>query len=265
VDVYVISRSIGTVRLDQTVRESHDSTLRITENPIESGAVVADHAVLEGRKLMIQGKMVDWLAAGVNIAPTDSIVPRRGPDFLDVIPMPARVQTFTNETNYQAARLLSPASSYAGAIASGLNIARPLAPWLPDFSPVDTLDMSSGTKRVEQVFDNLRAVQKSGETVEIITGSQHYENMLLAAVSMLQLYDGSAEISITAQEIFIVETQTVSGITVSGAPGSGNKSGRSGSQSMSTKNKGNVQTPEASDATKKSALRALVDSIRGGS
>jgi hypothetical protein len=266
VDVYVISRSIGTVRLDQTSRESHDSTLRVTDNPIESGAVIADHAVLEGRKLMIQGTMVDWLASGVNVAPVDGIVPRLGPDFLNVIPLPARVQTFTDETTFQAARLLSPASSYASAATAGLNIARPLAPWLPDFAPVETLDMSSGTKRVEQVFDNLRAVQKSGDVVEIITGSQHYENMLLVAVSLLQHYDGSAEISITAQEIFIVETQTVSGITVSGAPGSGSsKSGRAGSQSLSTKNKGNVQTPEADDNTKKSALRALVDSIRGGS
>jgi hypothetical protein len=266
VDVYVISRSIGTIRLDQTIRESHDSTLRITENPVESGAVVADHAVLETRKLMIQGTMVDWLASGVNVAPVDTIVPRLGPDFLNVIPMPARVQTFTNETSFQAARLLSPASSYQSAVTASLGIARPLAPWLPDFAPVDTLDMSSGTKRVEQVFDNLRAVQKSGETVEIITGSQHYENMLLAAVSMLQHHDGSAEISITAQELFIVETQTVSGITVTGGPGSGsNKSGRAGAQSMSTKNKGNVQTPEADSTTKKSALRALVTSIRGGS
>jgi hypothetical protein len=265
VDVYVISRSIGTVRLDQTSRESHDSTLRVTDNPIESGAVIADHAVLEGRKLMIQGTMVDWLASGVNVAPVDGIVPRLGPDFLNVIPLPARVQTFTDETTFQAARLLSPASSYASAATAGLNIARPLAPWLPDFAPVDTLDMSSGTKRVEQVFDNLRAVQKSGDVVEIITGSQHYENMLLVAVSLLQHYDGSAEISITAQEIFIVETQTVSGITVSGAPGSGSsKSGRAGSQALSTKNKGNVQTPEASDATKKTALRALADSLKKG-
>jgi hypothetical protein len=265
VDAYVISRSIGTVRLDQTSRESHDSTLRVTDNPIESGAVIADHAVLEGRKLMIQGTMVDWLASGVNVAPVDSIIPRVGPDFLNVIPMPARVQTFTNETSFQAARLLSPASSYAGAMVAGVGLARPLAPWLPNFAPVDVLDMSSGTKRVEQVFDNLRAIQKSGETVDIITGSQHYENMLLVAVSLLQHHDGSAELSITGQEIFIVETQTVSGITVSGAPGSGNKSGRAGAQSMSTKNKGNVQTPEASGDTKKSALRALVDAVRGGS
>jgi hypothetical protein len=265
-DVYVISRVIGTVHLDQTAREEHDSTLRVTENPIESGAVIADHAALEPRRLTIQGKMVDWLAAGVNVAPASGIYPRVSPEFLNIVPMPARVQTFTNETSFQAARLLSPAASYAGGVV-GLNIARPLAPWLPDFAPVDTLDMSSGTKRVEQVYDNLRAVQKSGDPVEIVTGSQHYENMLLVAVGMSQHYDGSAEISITAQEIFIVETQTVSGITVAGAPGSGtsaNKSGRASAQSLATKNKGNVQIPEASDGTKRSALRALLDWGKGG-
>jgi hypothetical protein len=243
----------------------------VTENPIESGAVIADHAALEPRRLTIQGKMVDWLAAGVNVRPIMGLYPRANANFLNAIPLPARVQTFTNETQFQAARVLSPAASYAGSVSS-LNLARALAPWLPNFSPVDTLDLSSGTRRVEQVYDNLRAVQKSGDPVEIITGSQHYENMLLVAVSMVQLYDGSAELVVEAQEIFIVETQTVSGITVVGGSGTGtggaagagsNVSGRASAQSMSTRNKGNVQIPEASDTTKRSTLRALANNLTG--
>lgn len=257
-DAYLISRQIGTVKLDLTNEESHDSTLRITENPVESGAVIADHAILEPRKLTIQGCMVDWLPSGVNLAPVQALAPRIDPTFLNLVALPPGVYSFTSETVFQAQQL-GEALAYTSSAVATMDIARPLAPWLPDFAPVDTLDMSSGTQRVEQVFDNLRAIQKSGEPIEIITGSQHYENMLLVAVNMTQHHDGSAELSVTAQEIFIVETQTVSGLHVAG----GNKSGRAGAQSMNTKNKGNVQTPDAGDGVKKSALRALAGNVFG--
>ena len=45
--IEVISRKIGTFRLDATEQENNKSTLRTTKNPIESGANVADHAALE--------------------------------------------------------------------------------------------------------------------------------------------------------------------------------------------------------------------------
>ncbi|MEX3929739.1 phage baseplate protein [Paraburkholderia sp. BR10936] len=258
-DVYLISRLIGTVRIDLTQQEQHDSTMRITDNPVESGAVVADHAVLEPRRLTVQGLMVDWAPAGVNYSLADSIIPRESADFLNLIALPVPLMTFTPQTLQQARRKLGPALSYVTPVIA-LDLQRALAPWLPDFQPVDTLDMSSGSRRVEQVFDALRAIQKSGEMVEIITGSQHYENMLVVAASMTQTRDGSAALSVTAQELFIVETQTVSGITVAGGgptgPAAGAKSGRSDAQSSATRNKGNVQTPDAG-TLKRSSLNAL--------
>ena len=249
-DVYVISRQIGTIKIDVTNEETHDSTMRVTDNPIESGAVIADHAALEPRKLKISGLMVDWLASGVNIAPSSSIAPRANPDFLDDMALPPGVQSFTNETQFQLLRLGSPAD-YAPTVQVLTNQLRPLAPWLPNFAPAGTLDLSSGTKRVEQVYDQLRAVQKSADPVSIVTGSQHYENMLLLAVSMTQHWDGSAELSIQAQEIFIVDTRKVSGISVKG--GAAKMSGRSAHQAMNTQDKGNVQLGEV-DTTKRSVL-----------
>lgn len=250
-DVYVISRVIGTVKLDVTDQESHDSTLRVTDNPVESGAVIADHAALEPRKLTITGTMVDWLESGVNVAPTGSQAPRANPDFLNQIALPPGVSSFTADTLFRV-QSLSAAADYSLTIRRVTGNTRALAPWLPNFAPADTLDMSSGTKRVEQVFDNLRTIQKSADPVEIITGSQHYENMLLVAVNMTQSRDGWATLSITAQEIFIVETQTVSGISVKGGP---SKSGRAGAQTMNTKEKGNVQTTPAGDDVKRSIVQ----------
>ncbi|MEX3859632.1 phage baseplate protein [Paraburkholderia sp. BR10923] len=250
-DVYVISRAIGTVHIDQTSRESHESTMRVSDNPVESGAVIADHAALEPRRLTISGQMVDWLPAGVNYEAAQMIAPRTSIDFLNYISLPAPVQTFTNETRLQAARVSGMAAPYASYFPA-LSLARPLAPWLPDFAPASTLDLSAGTLRVEQCFDNLRMVQRSGDPVVIVTGSQQYENMLLIAVSMDQHFDGSATLEIAARELFIVETQTVSGITVAGAPGGGTKpagasknmSGRASAQAAAVANKGNIKTPE---------------------
>ncbi len=54
----VVNRAVGTFHFDVVTSEGHDSTLRLTENPIESGAAVADHAVLEPKEITINGVMV---------------------------------------------------------------------------------------------------------------------------------------------------------------------------------------------------------------
>ena len=58
--IEVTSRKIGTFRLDATEQENNKSTLRTTKNPIESGANVADHAVLEPKQITIKGKIVAY-------------------------------------------------------------------------------------------------------------------------------------------------------------------------------------------------------------
>lgn len=263
-ETYVISRTIGTVTLDVTTDESHDSTMKVTENPVESGAVIADHAVLEPRTLHIRGTMVDWQQQAVNVATSIENAPREDRDFLDAMALPAGVNSFTAGTLVQTRRLGNPAD-YSQTLVQISGAQRALAPWLPNFAPADSLDMSTGTKRVEQVFDALRSVQKSADPVSIVTGSQSYENMLLTAVSMFQRWDGWAEIRIEAHEIFIVETRRVSGISVksAGTSGSGTKkgtssmSGRAKVQALDTREKGNVQITPVTATTSTSGAVAL--------
>jgi hypothetical protein len=258
-EVYVISRVIGTVALDVTTDESHDSTMKITENPVESGAVIADHAVIEPRTVSIRGTMVDWSQQAVNVPTSIQNAPRADVDFLDQMALPAGVSSFTSGTLIQARRLGDP-SAYSQTLVQISGAQRALAPWLPNFAPADSLDMSTGTKRVEQVFDALRSVQKSADPVEIITGSQSYENMLLTAVSMQQRWDGWAEIRIEAHEIFIVETRRVSGISVKSAATGKNKnqlSGRAKIQALDTREKGNVQITPVRATTSTSGATAL--------
>lgn len=261
-EIYVISRVIGTVALDVTTDESHDSTMNVTENPVESGAVIADHAVIEPRTISIRGTMVDWSQQAVNVPTSIQNAPRLDPDFLDQMALPAGVFPFTSGTLIQARRLGDP-SAYSQTLVQISGAQRALAPWLPNFAPADSLDMSTGTKRVEQVFDALRSVQKSADPVEIVTGSQSYENMLLKVVSMQQRWDGWAEIRIEAREIFIVETRRVSGISVKSASSTGsgkNKnamSGRAKIQALDTREKGNVQITPVRATTSTSGATAL--------
>jgi hypothetical protein len=49
-----LSRFIGPVPLDVVMRETHESDLAITTNPVEFGADVADHAYLEPKRLVLE-------------------------------------------------------------------------------------------------------------------------------------------------------------------------------------------------------------------
>lgn len=48
-------RKIGTIELEATVKESHSSEVSITQHPVESGADITDNAVVQPKKLTIEG------------------------------------------------------------------------------------------------------------------------------------------------------------------------------------------------------------------
>lgn len=50
---------IGTVVVDATVREHHEYTSQVTEHPIETGAMIADHVLNEPIRLTIEGEVTD--------------------------------------------------------------------------------------------------------------------------------------------------------------------------------------------------------------
>lgn len=50
---FALSRLLGPVRLDVVVRERHESDLFVTRHPVELGADVSDHAIVEPKRLML--------------------------------------------------------------------------------------------------------------------------------------------------------------------------------------------------------------------
>ena len=52
-------RSLGGIRMDAVIKESHNSRLRVTANPVEAGSNVNDHAIIEPQKVTIEGCVSD--------------------------------------------------------------------------------------------------------------------------------------------------------------------------------------------------------------
>ncbi|HHF3824003.1 hypothetical protein MY776_06870 [Haemophilus influenzae] len=234
----VSNRSIGTITFDVVTTEDHQSDLSITENPIESGAAIADHAVIQPKQVTINGVMVDHdhSTFGLDLPFIGNI--RGGIDFLNSFPLPVKVITQTSQSIARAGRAISQVAGAYSQAKSILNQARAIAPFLPDFGLGGLLDSSAGDSRVQKCYVDLFACQKSGETIDIQTGINLYKNMLIQSVAVNQSQDGSATFTITAREIFIVETKTAQ--SKSSASGK-SKSGRAAAQSATKSQQGSTQ------------------------
>lgn len=234
----VSNRSIGTITFDVVTTEDHQSDLSITENPIESGAAIADHAVIQPKQVTINGVMVDHdhSTFGLDLPFIGNI--RGGIDFLNDFPLPVKVITQTSQTIARAGRVISQVAGAYSQAKNLLNQARTIAPFLPDFGLGGLLDSSAGDGRVQKCYADLVACQKSGETIDIQTGINLYKNMLIQSVAVNQSQDGSATFTITAREIFIVETKTAQ--SKSSASGK-SKSGRAAAQSATKSQQGSTQ------------------------
>ncbi|HHF0149645.1 TPA: phage baseplate protein [Haemophilus influenzae] len=246
----VSNRSIGTITFDVVTTEDHQSDLSITENPIESGAAIADHAVIQPKQVTINGVMVDHdhSTFGLDLPFIGNI--RGGIDFLNSFPLPVKVITQTSQSIARAGRAISQVAGAYSQAKSILNQARAIAPFLPDFGLGGLLDSSAGDSRVQKCYADLVACQKSGETIDIQTGINLYKNMLIQSVAVNQSQDGSATFTITAREIFIVETQTAQ--SKSSASGK-NKSGRAAAQSATKSQQGSTQ-PKSDTPKRTSSL-----------
>jgi len=199
----VMTRSVGSFHFDAVTVENHDSTLRVTENPIESGASIADHAVLEPKEVTVTGVMVGYEPHG-NV--TNSLGSVGG--LLKKRVLPVEIKVVTDQA-------LSMANRYFTATESAMNaVPRMIAPFLPDYLGFSS-DKSATLDRVGKAYNELLNLQKSGETMMVQTGIKLYENMMLLNIGVIQTVDGSAEFSLTLKEIFIVESQVAAGLAVS--------------------------------------------------
>lgn len=232
----IISREIGSFTLDVTTVEMHDSTLTLTENPIESGANTADHAILNPRTITIVGTMVGYEPSKA----FEQVASSMGYEVSD-LPLPFELQGVTSQAISLVNRY---ASTFTYAVEESKRI---LAPWLPDYLTF-TNDESDTLDRVGKARNQLLELQRSGEVIDIVTGVAKYSNMMITSVGVFQQFDGSAEFTITAREVFIVESKVAGGLSV--------KTSRAGQQSSTTKDMGKTQPTQD-----KSALSRIKDLV----
>ncbi len=54
-----VKKSIGGIQLDGVIEERHTNTVRVTSNPVEFGADVNDHAIIDPKIINIRGVVTD--------------------------------------------------------------------------------------------------------------------------------------------------------------------------------------------------------------
>lgn len=197
----VVTRTVGEFELDVVTIESHESNLRLTENPIESGADIADHAILEPKEITITGVMVGY-------EPPKQFSETFGTDwgFMDDYPFPVEIKAYTAQTKARYDQLFGKIEDVKE------QVGKVLAPWYPEAAGLLN-DESPSLDRVGKAYEDLLSLQKKGEPITLRTGIKQYENMMIVSVSVTQLYDGSAEFSLTLKEVFIVESMMAQGIS----------------------------------------------------
>ena len=196
----LIITEAGTFSLDINTVEQHTSKLRVTENPIENGANIADHAVLDPKEVTVNGLVVSY---EVNTPSIDSIL---GYDFPEY-PLPMDIRPITEQAEKQLRRYYESRNQTIEKTVNNV-----VADFLPDYQTPNLNNSSSD--RISDAHEKLLAIQRSGEPVTLQTNSRQYKNMVITSVGLTQKQNTSGEFTITFREIFIVETQTANGFKI---------------------------------------------------
>lgn len=248
--IQISHSKIGDIVLDAITSEQTTSNLDISDSPIESGAVITDHVALQPVEITITGVVVEQepilLSSLAGLNPL-----RSGLDFVnslasvssaqDILAMPKNLVDAVKTTAQDAKKTVQSI--------------RGKTPFLPDFNILEKIDSTGVQSRPRRVIDELLKLQQQGEPVSITTRLKTYENMLLSSVSVTEDPSGKIEVSITAREIIIVETQTKKNEDKKTAGKI--KGGRAKEQAQPVQKQGETKPPEAPKEKSESMLRGL--------
>lgn len=188
-----------TFSLDINTVEQHTSKLRVTENPIERGANIADHAVLDPKEVTVNGLVVGY---ETNTFSFDNVLGFKFSEY----PLPMPIKTVTAQAENMVNR-------YASHFRTGAKMVNQVvADFLPDYQSPLLNNLSSD--RIADAHEKLLAIQRSGEPVTLQTNTRQYKNMVITSVGLTQKQNTVGEFTLIFREIFIVDTQTASGLNV---------------------------------------------------
>lgn len=191
-------RAIGNIIANVTVEERHQDDLEITDHPIEQGAVISDHAFKRPVEVTIE---CAW-----SNSPSTSATLLGGSTGALTIPLASSVQN-------QLAGAVLPAiggSSGAGNFAIA-NLSTLISNPLISFGAQVNSGTGVGTSTVQDVYQQLLALQNSAVPFTVYTGKRKYDSMLIK--SMTVRTDKTTENALIAQlvcrQVIIVTTSIV--------------------------------------------------------
>lgn len=225
----LIISEAGTFSLDINTVEQHTSKLRVTENPIENGANIADHAVLDPKEVTVNGLVVGY---EVNTPSIDSILGVDLPEY----PLPMEVRVITEQAEKKLRQYYESRNQTIEKTVNNV-----IADFLPDFQTPFLNNLSSD--RISDAYEKLLAIQRSGEPVTLQTNTRQYKNMVITSVGLTQKQNTVGEFIITFREIFIVETQIANGFKM---------------QKPKVRNLGRTQPKEVTGENKRAFLERLL-------
>lgn len=248
--------SVGTFVFDCELEGGHESQLEIPENPIESGALVADHSYLLPKTYSVRGLMVSY-------KPKTNLQKNISSDLQLAKKLP-----FLYGIVAQTEQVVAKVNRYVGninrAIESAQAVGRRLGNFVPERFKGLLGDDSEKLSRQAQAYEDLLVIQKNQQPLSISSGLRSYDNMMLIRVQAVEGPDDAVEFVLEFREITIVETRTVQGlvVTVPSRPDGAKKTGRAKAQAAKPKSKGTTQ-PVQQKPTNKSLARSIGDLIRG--
>ena len=190
-----------TFDLDINTVEQHTSKLRLTENPIENGANIADHAVLEPKEVTVNGLVVSY-------NPNNNIDKSVTSYDIKDYPSPIPVRSITPQAEKMVKGYYTSLNQ-----TKEENLVQPVADFLPDYQSPKFQKLSSD--RIADAHEKLLAIQRSGKPVTLLTNARQYKNMIITSIGLTQKESTVGEFIITFREIFIVETQIFNVLRIS--------------------------------------------------
>lgn len=210
--IELVNRNIGKFILDGTQNENNKSNLRITKNPVESGANVADHAILEPKQITIKGHIVAYEPPSAQTGWDKAL--QKVKMNLPRIKTAHKLTQRALKLKAQVEHLKNTVDEYLDIFGLG-STDQILAPFLPDFLKQDK-DNTQGLNRIQGIYAKLLSLQRNGEVLEVQTGVMLYKNMMITAIEATTESDLWLDVTISLEELFIVETKTASGLKIPG-------------------------------------------------
>jgi hypothetical protein len=162
---------------DITVEEKHSDILTVTENPVEQGAAITDHAFKRPAELTVRVGYSDSSPASV-------------------------IGT--------GLAVMSAASALAAA--SALSSGGSLSSVLSTTTGLSLVEAATTADYVEAVYNMFLILQSSRVPFGLITGKRIYNTLLITALhtSTTEEWENSMILEVEMREIILVNTQTVS-------------------------------------------------------